>query len=294
MMTIAQLIQSAVPVLADAGVDTPRLDAELLLAASLGVERTYLWMYPEREVDDAQAVAFHARVARRVKREPLAYITGEKEFYGRAFMVTPAVLIPRPETELLVEAVLDWICAHGATQIADIGTGSGAIAISLALALPVTTHIYAMDISAAALAVARRNMQHYHVAERIDCAEGDGLAPLWEQETVVDVIVANLPYIPDQEMPTLMPEVRDYEPVTALCGGPDGLALITRLIADAPRVLRPGGLLALELGQGQPPTVQAVLAEQGWVNIRVIVDYGGIARHVLAELPVDMTGDETF
>lgn len=280
-MTIAEAVREASATLEAAGVDTPRLDAELLLGHVTGEPRVRLRLYPDRTLTPAQAARFADLVTRRAAREPLPYLTGTREFYGRSFIVSPAVLIPRPETELLVEAVVNWGRAEGATRMADIGAGSGAIAVTLAAELPAVT-VFAVDISPAALAMTRTNAQLLQVAARIVCLEGDGVRPLQKQAiTGLDAVVANLPYIPEGEMAALMPEVRDHEPSLALHGGDDGLAIIRRVIADAPSVLRPGGLLGLEVGYGQACVVAALLREAGWREVRVITDYGGIERHVL-------------
>jgi release factor glutamine methyltransferase len=277
MTTIRATLETAVPRLEAAGVDSPRLDAELLLAHVMGAARGWLWAHPEAPVPPSAEAHFHALLARRLRREPLPYLLGTWEFYAREFDVTPAVLIPRPETELLVEAVLAWARPRGARRLADIGTGSGAIAVTVAAELP-DAEVIAVDLSDDALAVARGNAARHGVGARIDFRRGNLLAPITEPR---DAIVANLPYISDEELRALMPEVRDHEPRLALAGGPDGLDLVRRLITDAPRVLVPGGLLALELGHTQAPAVQALLAP--WGKAWVVMDYAGIARHVLAE-----------
>jgi release factor glutamine methyltransferase len=280
-MTPRALLTAAVPRLRRAGIDSPRLDAELLLGHVLGRPRAWLWAHLDDEVPPEPAETFAVLLGRRLRREPLAYILGEWEFYGRAFLVTPAVLVPRPETEMLVEAVLRWTDAHDAVTVADIGTGSGAIAVSLAAERP-ALRLIAVDLSADALEVARGNAARHGVGEHIDFRQGDLAEPL-RGDAPLDVIVANLPYIDDEQLPDLMPEVRDFEPRLALAGGAGGLDLIRRLIAESDAVLRPGGLLALELGDGQADAVVELLRASGWREPRVIVDFGGIPRHILAE-----------
>ncbi len=285
MPTARELLTDAIARLQQAGCDSPRLDAELLLAHVLGISRIRLRVHPELEVDAEQAARFIALLTRRLCREPIAYLLGEWEFYGRPFTVSPAVLVPRPETEMLAEAVLRWARETDARRLADIGTGSGILAITLAKELPAAT-VCAVDLSDDALCVARGNAERHGVGERIVFLRGNLLTPLREAGvTALDAIVANLPYITDAQMAELMPEVGVYEPALALRGGEDGLALINRLITDCPLVLRPGGLLALEVGDGQASAVQAKLAADGWRDIRGIKDYGGIARDVLAILP---------
>ena len=285
MQTITALISQATLLLADAGVDSPRLDAELLLAHVLGKERRWLWSYPEAQPSAAEQQAFFGLLARRRQREPLAYLLGEWEFYGRKFFVTPAVLIPRPETELLVEAVLAWAAERQAASVVDVGVGSGAIAVTLALEAP-HLRMLATDLSREALAVARRNAERYGVAARIEWACGDLLSPLLASACdPVDIVVANLPYIAEEDLAGLMPEVGQYEPLLALCAGGAGLALIARLIAQAPRMLAGDGLLALEIGYNQAAQVKMLLAGAHWRHIRCLTDYAGIPRHLLAITP---------
>ncbi|MHB9131931.1 MAG: peptide chain release factor N(5)-glutamine methyltransferase [Armatimonadota bacterium] len=285
MPTIREVVECAIPQLAATGVDSPQLNAELLLAHVLQQSRTWLWTYPDHELDPAEEIQFASLLARRVQREPLAYLLGEWEFYGRPFHVTPSVLIPRPETELLVEAVLQWAQGHQARRIADIGAGSGAIAVTLAAEMP-SLHLIAIDLSPSALAVTARNAERHGVAERITLLQGDLLQPIVQEGRYpLDAVVANLPYIAAEEFPDLMPEVRDYEPEMALRAGERGLALIKRLISQAPKVLIPGGLLALEVGMGQADEVADTLTDASWRNISIVIDYGGIPRHVLAEAP---------
>jgi len=282
MLTIHQLLTEVIPKLEAAGIESPRLNAEVLLAHVLGKERRWMWAHPEFALMEDNEERFRLLLARRLGREPLAYLLGEWEFYGRPFFITPDVLVPRPETELLVEAVLDWTREHRAAVLADIGAGSGAIAVSLALELP-RARIVAVDLSPAALAVTRRNAARHGVRERLVLLEGDLLEPVRQAELApLDAIVANLPYIAEEEYITLMPEVREHEPSLALRAGEGGLALIRRLIAEAPPLLAPGGLLALEVGAGQAEEVARLLAENGWRRFRIIEDYSGIPRHVLA------------
>ena len=283
MPTIHDLLSEAIPRLQAAGVETPRLDAEVLLARVLGRERAWVWAHPEYEPAANDEQRFRLLLARRAGRQPLAYLLGEWEFYGRPFFVTPDVLVPRPETELLVEAVVGWAREHKAVKLADIGAGSGAIAVTLALELP-EAQIIAVDLSPAALNMTRRNAERHGVLDRLALLAGDLLAPVRQSGNApLDAIVANLPYIAEEEYPGLMPEVRDHEPSLALRAADSGLALIKRLITDAPPLLIPDGLLALEVGFGQADAVVKLLRDAGWRQLRVIEDYGGIPRHVLAD-----------
>jgi release factor glutamine methyltransferase len=291
MHTITSLLSQATTALKESGVDSPRFDAELLLAHVLGKERRWLWTYPETQPCAAEQATFAGLLARRCRREPLAYLLGEWEFYGRKFAVTPAVLIPRPETELLVEAVLAWAGARQPISAIDVGVGSGAIAVTLALENP-RLQVLATDLSAPALSIARRNADRYGVGERIQWARGDLLdSILASSHPPVNIVVANLPYIAEDEMARLMPEVGSYEPQLALRAADGGMELIARLIAQAPAILANDGLLACEIGYNQAEIVHALLLTTHWQRIRFVTDYAGIPRHVLANLPAAVHHD---
>lgn len=259
---VAALLREAAERLAVGGLPTPRLDAECLLAAALGCERAAL--YGRREaVPPAAAARFAALLDRRAAREPVAYLTGIREFWSLPLSVTPAVLIPRPETETLVEAVLRLLAdrPHSPLTLADVGTGCGAIAIALAVALP-RAHLYAVDVSPEALSLAAENARRFQVEKRITFLQGDGTAPLFAAGLAgaLDVLAANPPYIPTADLAGLDPEVARFEPRLALDGGPDGLTVHRHLAAGAPRLLRPGGYFAVEVGAGQAGAVRALLA----------------------------------
>ncbi|HWE51609.1 MAG TPA: peptide chain release factor N(5)-glutamine methyltransferase [Bryobacteraceae bacterium] len=252
-----------------------RLTAEVLLARAMNCERVYFHAHPEQELREVEWLHYGRYLHERMKGKPTQYITHTQEFYGREFRVTPDVLIPRPETELLVETVLKMRPA--ARTIVDVGTGSGAIAITLALE---DGHpVLATDISAAALCVAAGNAQSLHAP--VQFMKTDLLAALGDG--VADVIVSNPPYVADGDRETLQPEVRDWEPALALFAGPEGLDIYRRLIPEARRVLKPGGLLALEIGYGQSEEVSALAA--GWENLQVIPDLAGIPRVLVCEKP---------
>lgn len=231
--------------------DTPRLDAELLLAHCLGWNRARLHAHPHQTLDSKQRHDFEALIRRHAHGEPLPYIIGHQEFFGLDFFVDNRVLVPRPETELLVEEAIAWLrmyepdCKH--LVAADVGTGSGAIAISLAVTCPRLT-LYATDTSTAALKVAARNAERHGVAGRVRLLHGDLLEPLPE---TVHLIAANLPYVSEPEMAQLPPHIARFEPRQALDGGPDGLAVVERLLAQARTHLRPAGLILLEIGAAQ-------------------------------------------
>ncbi|MEW6274994.1 MAG: peptide chain release factor N(5)-glutamine methyltransferase [Bacillota bacterium] len=281
------------------GVEGAALDAEVLLAHVTGLDRAGLYRESGRALSPREAEAYRRLVERRGRREPVAYLTGKKEFMGLEFLVGPAVLIPRPETELLVEKacalarefvsrpreLVDPERGPGVQEllIADAGTGSGAIAVSLAVFLP-AARIYATDCSSAALAVARENARRHGVAGRISFLQGDLLSPLFALNLAgrLVLIVANLPYIPAAELPGLMPDVRCYEPLSALDGGPDGLAHYRRLLPQARRCLSDGGRLLMEIGPGQGEKVGRLLAENNW-HYQIIPDLAGRERVVLAD-----------
>jgi release factor glutamine methyltransferase len=256
---------------------TARRDAELLLLHIMGLSRTDVIAYPGRELSAEQALRYEQALARRKRSEPVQYIIGEREFYGLRFTVTPDVLIPRPETEHLVEAALDRIPANVPVDIADVGTGSGAIAVALALLRPLAA-VRAIDISAAALRVAKSNASAHGVADRIEFLEGDLLAGF--DGGSLDMVVSNPPYIANGERETLAAEVREYEPASALFAGPTGLEIYERLIPQAMRALRPGGWLLMEIGSGQKLQLQLLLKQ--WPTAGFVADLQAIPRVVIA------------
>lgn len=259
--------------------DSPRLDAEVLLAHVLEADRAYLLAHPDNPLAPAAYGAYTALIERRARGEPVAYLVGKRAWYDLVLRVTPAVLVPRPETEGLLERALDWARAHEVTAVVDAGTGSGVLAIALARALPAAA-LYATDVSGDALAIARENAA-YHGASRISFLEGDLLAPLPGR---VDLIVANLPYIGAEEYAALAPDVRLYEPRLALVGGQVGHELTARLLAQAPAYLRPGGAIFAELGPSQAqPLLEAARAAFPGAAIRLDDDYAGLARYLSVE-----------
>ncbi|MDX1764390.1 MAG: peptide chain release factor N(5)-glutamine methyltransferase [bacterium] len=264
--------------LAQKGVPNPEGDAEALLLSVLRCRRHELYLYHQPLTDDALA-SYGSHIARRRAREPLQYILGETSFFGRVFAVNEDVLIPRPETEQLVEQILDR--RKEARRVIDVGTGSGCIAVTLACEMP-RIAVAAVDISATALAVARENGWRHGVSRRIDWLCGDLLSPV-DAGIRADVVVANLPYIGDEEFSSLAPEVSVFEPPSALRGGPDGLAVIRALIPQAHQALGTAGLLALEIGHEQRLRVKALLEETGsFEDVEFVADYGGLNRMVFA------------
>ena len=261
------------------GIDSPRLDAEVLLSHVLGKERIYLYVHFDEPLEAPELAAYREYIKQRVARQPVAYIIGRREFMGLSFRVTPAVLVPQPDTEILVQAALDRLAAKPAARIADIGTGSGAIVLSL-LYYRKELQASAVDISADALAVAAENAASLGVAERVMFCEGDLLAPLAGQQ--FDAIVSNPPYIPTADIAGLAPEVRTAEPMGALDGGADGLVFYRRLVADAPALLASDGFLAMEVGIHEAAPVAALAQASGaFARTEVLKDLAGIERVVV-------------
>ncbi|HLW98805.1 MAG TPA: peptide chain release factor N(5)-glutamine methyltransferase [Candidatus Acidoferrales bacterium] len=267
-----------------AGVPSAPLAAELLLLHTLGRDRAWIYAHPEETVSPEQMSSFFEFIAARVAGTPTQYLTGKQEFWGLEFEVTRDVLIPRPETEHVIEVALERLGetrCNAPLRVADIGTGSGCIAVALAKELP-AARIYSTDISAAALAVARRNAELHGVADRILFVESNLLEAV-SVPAQFDLIVSNPPYIGRSEAQTLPMDVRAHEPEVALFGGEDGLALYPSLIKQAGERLAPGGLLVLELGFGQFEPVSELLdASRGWTRVSAMQDLAGIVRVISA------------
>ncbi len=258
---------------------TAARDAELLLLHALRIPRSTIYAYPGRLLSAREQELFALTIERRLRSEPVQYITGTQEFFGLAFEVRPGVLIPRPETELLVEAVLDRLPRDRALSLVDVGTGSGAIAIAIALRLP-AAHVTAVDVSSAALEVAQRNARRHGVVGRVELSLSDLLEGVCERAAKFDGIVSNPPYVPEVEREGMHPQVREFEPAEALFGGADGLAVYRRLIPEARAALRPEGLLAMEIGFGQSAALRELLV--GWRGVDFLPDLQGIPRVVIA------------
>lgn len=268
---------------------TARRDAELLLLRVVGRDRAWLLTHPEAELTAEQTEQLASWVERRARQEPVQYILGEQEFYGLALRVTPAVLIPRPETEHLVEALLERVAPDATVRICDVGTGSGAIAVALAHRLP-QAEVTALDLSAEALLVARENAERHGVAGRVRLLQSDLLAAVRGEK--FEAVVSNPPYIAEGEV--LEAQVREYEPREALYAGPTGLEVYRRLIPEARTALGPGGWLLLEIGQGQREALAELLSprqrnvgpagERGadWEGVEFVEDLQGIPRVAIA------------
>jgi len=272
-----------------ADIDDASLEAEVILRHALGLDRAQLYARLSDEIAPPARSAFEELLARRLCREPAAYITGRREFYGIEFEVSPAAPIPRPETELLVDEALAHARRLEPTRpephIVDVGTGCGAIALAVATHVP-AAHVTATDVSPAALELARRNAARLGLSDRLRFVHGDLLSPLdhYARREAADIIAANLPYVASHEWEGLAPEIRCYEPRAALDGGPDGLRLIERLLQQAPGHVRPGGALILEIGYDQGAAV-AGLARRAFRGgaIAVKKDLAGLHRVVVIE-----------
>jgi release factor glutamine methyltransferase len=279
-VNIGRALETARNSLAGAEIEDAGLEAEILLRHVLKTDRARIYSESGNELDPGDAAEFQALIERRLKGEPSAYITGNREFYGLDFYVNSDVLIPRPETELLVETAISLGKENGYGTIADAGTGSGCIAICLALNLP-DSRIFATDISASALEIARENAGRHGVQERITLLEGNLLEPLRES---VDMITANLPYVRIDEMPDV--NTLGYEPVSALDGGGDGLCSIRELCRQLPDRLNPGGAAVIETGMGQAGPVARLLSDlYPRAEINIYKDLAGIDRIVRVRLP---------
>lgn len=252
-----------------------RLDAETLLLHHIGKNRAWLLAHLDEEFGGCTSIGYAQLIERRLRGEPIQYILGECEFYGLPFRVMRDVLIPRPETEHLVEKALELAANFEQPRIVDVGTGSGAIAVALAHKLP-AAQITATDMSAPALDVARSNAERNGVASRIRFAQGDLLAPVTGEQ--FDVVVSNPPYVADNDRDVLTVEVRDYEPSVALFAGASGLDIYRRLIPQARDVLGSDGRLALEIGYGQSVAVASLLRDAGFAEMEIIADLQGIER----------------
>jgi release factor glutamine methyltransferase len=277
---LRQILSSAVSRLTAENVPSPRLNAELLLMFTLSCDRAYLYAHPERELSADENNRYDDALATRIQGVPAQYITGHQEFWGMDLIVTPAVLIPRPETEHLIETTLDRVQVSplaAPLRIADIGTGSGCIALALAKELP-EAEIYATDISTAALEVARANASRHQLESRIRFLEADLLAGI--EANSFDFVISNPPYVGESEEDHVQLEVRKFEPRNAVFAGPTGTEVIARLIPQARAALKPGGWLVMEVSGTIVESVKGLLSE--WDDLRVNVDLQSIPRVILA------------
>jgi len=279
--TILKLLSWTREYFASRDIENPRADAEILLAHSLGLRRIDLYVQYDKPLTPEELARFRELVRRRVRREPVAYIIGEREFWSLELKVTPDVLIPRPETECLVEAALGFLREGGGSQgarILDLGTGSGAIVLALAAERPHDT-LVAVDRSPSTLAVARANAEAHKMTSRIRFLEGDWFGPLGREEEAFDLIASNPPYIRREELAHLQPEIRLFEPMGALDGGPDGTDCLTHIILAAHKHLRPSGCLLLEIGHDQNALLEEAASRAGcYGEPEFLKDYSGQDR----------------
>jgi release factor glutamine methyltransferase len=280
-VSITQALTDATRLLTNAGVPEARKEARSLLAHVMNIDSKLLITKPDQLVTESFANRLQELLDRRAAGEPAQYIIGSQDFYGRTFEVNSNVLIPRPETEGLIEATLDYLPSSASSWICDVGTGSGCIAITL-LCERLASYGIATDISRSALEVAQRNANAHNVGPRLSFIESDCFSAI-ERDQLFDVIVSNPPYVAGKMMPSLQREVRDHEPHIALSPGDDGLRIISRLITDAPRFLKRGGHLLMEIGFDQSEAVRDLIDRTDWNLIDILPDLQGIPRIVVLE-----------
>jgi release factor glutamine methyltransferase len=287
-LTIGSIIAKTVPFLKEKGLPNPRLEADLLLAGVLKLPRVKLYSEWDRPLEPAEIQQYREVIVKRVQGWPLAYLSGKKSFLSWEFDVTPAVLIPRPETEILVEAVVNLVKGHQELRGVDVGTGSGIIAIALAKLLP-GSKWYAIDLSPEALAVAEANAVQLGVDQQISFINGDLLEPLMNLGESFELIVSNPPYIPSATIETLQPEVR-REPLLALDGGQDGLDIYKRLLPQAKALLAEGGICAVEHGWDQRGSLEKLFKESGFIT-QSIPDLAGLDRVIIGRNTIQTNRD---
>lgn len=264
-----------------AGISEPRREAGLLLSFAIGRDKTFLIAHNDYELTPTEEATFKNAVDRRSAREPLQHITGTQEFFRLDFQVNRDVLIPRPETEIIVEKALEILESIENPRFCEVGAGSGCISISILKNLPQATAV-ALDISGKAIETAKRNAEFHEVDDRLEFYLSDVFNELPAEQ--FDLIVSNPPYIPDADIAGLEPEVRDFEPINALTDGGNGLSIIRRIVANSPRFLRPGGSLLMEIGFGQSADVESLFSPEIWKSVEVIRDLQSIPRTFNAKL----------
>ena len=281
--TIRRVVKWSSDDFAARGIESSRLDAELLVAHALGIDRVRLYMDLDRPLIDAELTRIRELVTRRRKREPIAYILGAREFYGRSFAVSSAVLVPRPETETLIERALELLADDAAGPALDLCTGSGCIAITLA-AERASLAVDATDLSDAALTVAAKNAETLGVAERVRFHRGDLFSALPGAREYA-LIACNPPYVAETDRAALAPEIVQHEPAMAVFGGREGLDVLRRLCAECPRWLAPGGTILIEIGHDQGEVVAGMLRSAGLEGVEIVPDLGGRDRVAQARRP---------
>lgn len=279
-MNVSEHLKRATEILQTSGITEPRKEAASLLAFALKKNQTFLIAHSEYEPSAEEEKLFQSILARRANREPFQYITGRQEFYGLEFEVTPDVLIPRPETELIVESAIEILCRKSNASICEVGVGSGCISISILHEVKTATAI-GLDISEKALNIAQRNAQFHHIAERISLKPSNIFDEL--QDEKFDLIVSNPPYIPLADMENLQAEVRNFEPLNALTDDKDGLSIIKKIIDHSPDFLKSDGFLLMEIGYGQSEKVREMFSLNIWQSVDFLNDLQGIPRTVKAK-----------
>lgn len=278
-MNIEAAINAGARVLEDAGVENARNEAASLLAFSLRKDRTFLIAHPEYELSADKAILYKSVVRRRAKREPFQHITRTQEFYGLDFLVTPDVLVPRPETEILVETAIEELCDLPAPRICEIGVGSGCIVVSILKNIAAATAI-AVDVSKSAIEIARQNAEAHGTSDRVRFRDSNVYENVTDE--FFDAIVSNPPYIAAIEIDGLQPEVRCFDPRVALTDEADGLSIIRMIVDGAPHRLKPGALLLIEVGHGQSESVKKMFDSSRWAGVSFKPDLQGIPRVVVA------------
>lgn len=285
--TIGELVRVTTDYLEGKGIESPRLSSEILLAHSLGVDRINLFLNFDKPLDEGEIALYRTLIRRRVRGEPIQYITGKQDFWSMEFIVGPGVLIPRPESELLIETALSLLSKEPGTSaesatILDLGTGSGALAVALARELE-GAKIWATDISGPALEVARENARRHGLEGRIHFREGDLFGALGEEGVEFQMVISNPPYVPSATFASLQPEIRDHEPRVALDGGPDGMDYIERIIREGAGFLKSGGWLLLEMDPGQVSRARELVEGNGhYCDNRAVKDFSHQYRVLVA------------
>ena len=282
--TILKLLEWTTQFFESHALESPRMEAELLLSHTLGLKRIMLYAHFDRPLEGAELASYRELVKRRARREPMAYITGSRGFWTIELKTDRRALIPRPDTETLVEAALKRLPSDSTARVADVGTGTGAIALALAHERPLI-QVFATDLSQDALDLAAQNAQALGLAQRVTLCCGDLLDALPPDAHALDLIVSNPPYIGEQEREALSVDVRDYEPALALFSGPDGLDTLRRLVPAALEALRPGGQLLCEIGYAQGAAVRALFERAGFEQVDVLQDLGRRDRVVAGVRP---------
>ena len=280
-MKISEALRTATEILRESGIGEPRREAASLLAFALGKDRTFLITRDDYELSETEKTRFQSLLQRRANREPLQYIKGVQEFYGLDFIVTPGVLIPRPETEMIVENAVEILKALENPRFCEVGVGSGCISVAVLYHAKKASAI-GLDVSEKALEIAGLNAGKHHVAGRLKLEISDVYEALTGEK--FDLIVSNPPYIPQADIEHLQREVRDFEPFEALTDGADGLSIIERIIDGAPRFLKPEGFLLLEIGYTQSEAVESFFAADVWRSVETLPDLQGIPRTVRAQI----------